>query len=144
MSNEIIPIIKPLAPQANHICYDCTTTENLTKHHINGNGSGPSVWLCRQCHDKRHNMIPKTSLPIEEYERRKAERLNRRAQRRIERDVKLVVSVNSVNRPWVHIADQWTIEEKREMYRYLEDFLLKERNKKFPVIENCEKVKVKP
>jgi hypothetical protein len=132
MTEDIVPLIKPLKPTANHICYDCGSTENLTKHHIEGNGKGPSVWLCRPCHDRRHDMIPNKERTPEQ----KAERAYNRAQKRISRDVNIM---QKIGRPWIHIADRWTLEEKREMYRYLEDFLLRERDKELVGQKESEK-----
>lgn len=109
-------------------CVRCGSKTNLTKHHYNGNSKGPWDWMCRTpCHDLEHEMLPRKMQNHEEVERKKAERRVCRAQKRIERDMKFVQSTPK----WVHIADQWTPDEKREMFRYLEDWLLKERNREF-------------
>ena len=65
-------------------CVECGTYENMTKHHINGGGKGPSNHLCRDCHDKKHGI--KRHENIVHFEKR-----IRRAERRIRRDSKIIV-----------------------------------------------------
>ena len=121
-------------------CFKCGSKDkqNLTKHHYSDNGKGPWDWMCRTpCHDLEHEMLPKEIRKMqnpEEYQRKRAERIARRAQLRIKRDLKFVqnfpVRIIQPN-SWLHIADQWTPDERRSMLRYLEELLLKEKNKEF-------------
>jgi cytochrome c553 len=93
-------------------CVLCGSTEKLTRHHLYGPGmreGGPIALLCRSCHDKEHNQTPKKTP--EQQEERLLKRQTRFANMRIK-----TIQHNS---RWVHIADQWTDEEKKEMLEYL-------------------------
>jgi hypothetical protein len=110
-------------------CVKCGSKTNLTKHHYDNTGKGPWDWMCRTpCHDVEHEMLPRNMQNPEEHERKKAERRARRAQRRVQRDMQILHETHTTN--WMHIADQWTLEEKRVMLRYLEECLLRERGGK--------------
>jgi len=93
-------------------CAECGATENLTKHHLNGKHNGEpnnTVFLCRSCHDKQHGTECKR--PPE----KQRERLLRRSTKFAERSLKLIRQ----DKRWVHIADQWTETERKEMLDYL-------------------------
>ena len=38
------------------VCKDCREVKKLTKHSKTGSHRPPFIWICRTCHDKRHNM----------------------------------------------------------------------------------------
>lgn len=93
-------------------CTECGTTENLTRHHVNGKHNGEpnsTVLLCRPCHDRLHEIECKRSAE------KQRERLLKRSMRFTERSLKLIRQ----DKRWVHIADQWTEAEKKEMSDYL-------------------------
>jgi len=39
-------------------CKDCRKFKLLTKHSETGGHQPPYIYLCRQCHDLRHDMTP--------------------------------------------------------------------------------------
>jgi len=45
------------------ICPDCGKYKRLTKHSKNGGHKPPFIRICRECHDKRHNIIKKKWKP---------------------------------------------------------------------------------
>lgn len=64
-------------------CVRCGATKNITKHHLNGSGKGPFIYLCSDCHDEEHGI--KRHEDINSLKRRL-----RRAERRIKRDRKII------------------------------------------------------
>jgi hypothetical protein len=37
-------------------CFNCSGSENITRHHLMGNGEGKIIPLCKKCHDKIDNV----------------------------------------------------------------------------------------
>jgi len=37
-------------------CFNCGSDENITRHHLMGNGEGRVIPLCKKCHDKIDNI----------------------------------------------------------------------------------------
>ena len=64
-------------------CAKCGKTENLTKHHIHGNNTGPFIYLCQVHHDEEHGIQRKENMSS--FKRR-----IQRAKRRIKRDTKII------------------------------------------------------
>lgn len=96
-------------PKKRGVCPDCGLVRTLTKHHLNGNHKGPKVFICRSCHDEREGIMPRRSPE------KQAERLLKRSLRFVESSLKLIRH----DKRWVHIADKWTDEEKKQMMEYL-------------------------
>ena len=75
------------------VCAWCGSTENITKHHINGrHGLGPVrlVYLCRDCHNDAHGIRPKDD------KFKVLKRRIRRAKRRIKRDTKILTEAEDL------------------------------------------------
>lgn len=93
------------------ICPDCGLVKTLTEHHLTRNRKGPTVFICRSCHDIREGFKPSRSPE------KQAERLLKRSLRFGERTLKLIRH----DKRWVQIADTWNETEKKEMLEYLKE-----------------------
>jgi len=108
-----IPLIRESKKRG--ICLDCGLLKPLTEHHLKENDKfddgvqGSKILICRKCHDKREGIVPRRSPE------KQAERLLKRSLCFTKCSLKLIQH----GKRWVHIADQWTEAEKKEMLEYL-------------------------
>lgn len=114
-------------------CVKCGKTENLSKHHYNGSSKGPWDWMCRTpCHDAEHDQTPKKLRTEEERQRLLKRRRELRAAKRAAEPTPKAITPKQPKlkrydgrSTWMHIADQWTQQERKEMLQYLDGFNMK-------------------
>ena len=99
-----------LAKMSEQKCVKCDSTYKLTKHHPEGNGKGPKVWMCRVCHNDEHGI--KTILNINKL-KNKLKRAKRR-KKSVEKTIRETQNEIKHYMPFANVICSRTNQEEKQ------------------------------